>query len=41
MRPPLTGHILQHVSLVKDDVVEFHLLEEDPVLRAGVGEVGV
>ena len=32
---PLTGHVLQHVSLVVDDVAELHLLEEDPVLRRG------
>ena len=30
----LAGHVLQHVSLIEDDIVEFHLLEEHPVLRA-------
>ena len=29
---PLTGHVLQHVRLVEDDVVEVELAEEDAVV---------
>ena len=32
---PLTGHVLQHVRLVKDDVVKVELPEEDSVVGGG------